>query len=445
MHRLLAALPALLLILPGVAGAEGDRGLALRRTPTVQAVDRMARSVVSISAAEPARERNPFALFDDPLFDDFFNRHLDDSRPPSAKRNLGSGVVVDSAGHVLTNHHVVAQASGILVGTRDGKEYPATLVGSDPQFDLAILKIDSPGAIPAAPIGSSDDLMIGEPVIAIGNPFGLSHTITTGVVSALHRAIRGERNTLYSDFIQTDASINPGNSGGPLINILGEVIGINTAIYRGGEGIGFAIPIDKARKVMGELIRHGRVQRGWFGIFIQDLNRGLRESFDYPAGGGVLVNRVAPEAKDGLAEGDIIVAFGGRDVSGMTQFAELAADHLPGDRVRTRVIRRGKEVEATLTCRKIEPGEAASLAWDLLGMSFEWRKGREGRRMEVGRVRKGSNAASIGIEPGDVIHEIDRKPLRNEDDLVSAMAGAVYRERIPLTLGRGNRLYRLAL
>ncbi len=445
MRRLLVALWIILPLLPASAGAQGERELAMRRTPTVQAVDRVARSVVSISAAEPARDRNPFSLFNDPFFDEFFSRHLDDSRPPSARRNLGSGVVVDDAGHVLTNHHVIAQASSIMVGTRDGREFPATLVGSDPQFDLAILKLDAAGSVPAAPLGTSDDLMIGETVIAIGNPFGLSHTITTGVVSALHRAIRGERDNLYTDFIQTDASINPGNSGGPLINILGQVIGINTAIYRGGEGIGFAIPIDKAAKVMDELIRHGRVQRGWFGIFLQDLNRGLRQSFGYPSGGGVVVSKVVPDRGGPVADGDIIVGLGGRDVSGMAQFAELAADHLPGDRVRARVVRRGEEVEVILICRRLEPTEARSLAWDLLGLSFEWRKAKGGRRLEVARVRKGSNAWEIGVEPGDVIHEIDRKAQQSDDDLVSAMAGVVYRERIPITLGRGNRIYRLAL
>ncbi len=159
----------------------------------------------------------------------------------------------------------------------------------------------------------------------------------------------------------------------------------------------------------------------------------------------MVVSKVVPDSSGPVGDGDIIVGLGGRDVSGMAQFAELAADHLPGDRVRARVVRRGKEVEVTLTCRRLEPKEARALAWDLLGLSFEWRKAKGGRRLEVTRVRKGSNAGEIGVEPGDLIHEIDRKAQGSDDDLVSAMAGVVYRERIPITLGRGNRVYRLAL
>ena len=247
----------------------------------VEAVEKHSPAVVNLSTE--IYENRPVSPFQrqgpDPFFDEFFNRFFGPAPERRyRRRSLGSGVLVDRKGHVLTNHHVVLRASEIHVTLVSGKEFSASLVGSDPASDLAVLKIELTEDIEPIPMGQSSDLMIGETVIAIGNPFGLSHTVTTGVVSALNRSLQAE-DQLYKDFIQLDASINPGNSGGPLLNIHGELIGINTAIHREGQGIGFAIPVDRVRRIMDDLVLYGEVQPVWFGMEVQNLNAGIRQFF----------------------------------------------------------------------------------------------------------------------------------------------------------------------
>jgi S1-C subfamily serine protease len=232
----------------------------LRRTATVRAVEKVGPAVVNITTERVVRRRSPFSGFGgDPLFDQFFRDFFSPRTRNQTVQSLGSGVVIDPEGRVITNEHVVARASRIRVSLADGREFEATLVGADPNNDLAVLQIDTEEELPWVAPGSSRDLLVGEPVIAIGNPFGLSNTVTTGVLSATDRSINTNGRTFHG-FLQTDASINPGNSGGPLLNAEGTLIGINTAIYQGAEGIGFAIPIDVARRVVAELIEHGEVQ-----------------------------------------------------------------------------------------------------------------------------------------------------------------------------------------
>ena len=220
-----------------------------RRTPLVVAVEKVSPAVVNIYTSEIGRSpRNPFRDFGNNLFDQFFNDFFYQNR--NNKKSLGSGVLIDREGYIITNEHVVARASEIHVALSDKREFEARVIGADIKSDLAIIKIDSKQFLPFVSMGRSDDLMIGEQVVAIGNPFGLRHTVTTGIISALNRNIKAGKNKVYIDFIQVDASINPGNSGGPLININGSLIGINTAIYQKAEGIGFAIPIDDAKRIV---------------------------------------------------------------------------------------------------------------------------------------------------------------------------------------------------
>ena len=267
----------------------------LRRTPVVKAVENTKSAVVSISTHEKVYERdNPFSSRQrDPFFDRFFEDFMDDRyrMKESVRTHLGSGVIIEERGYVLTNWHVIEKASAISVTTNDDKEYKAVLVGADRKSDLAVLKIESSETFKPVPLGDSDSILIGETVIAIGNPFGFSHTVTTGVISALHRSIR-ENDQLYEDFIQTDASINPGNSGGPLLNINGELVGINTAIYGEAQGIGFAIPVNTARRIVDDLVRYGEVRPAWIGLTVKGLTRPAAGQLGYTGSHGVIAAEV---------------------------------------------------------------------------------------------------------------------------------------------------------
>ena len=285
---------------------------SLRRSAIVVSVEKVSPAVVNISTMVTEKV-NPFFPFGgDDFFKDFFPEMFSREYQRSS---LGSGVIIDGEkGYIVTNHHVVARATEIKVITSNQKEYKGRSLGSDPRSDLAVIKIDANVKLPEAKLGNSEDLMIGETVIAIGNPFGLTHTVTTGVVSAIDRSVRAE-DRIYRHFIQTDASINPGNSGGPLLNIDGDVIGINTAIYQKAQGIGFAIPVSKAKRIVKELLRAGEVRPPWLGLDLQDLTPELKRHFALPAGGGgVLVSDVyrgQPRRSSGREEGRCRSGSGG--------------------------------------------------------------------------------------------------------------------------------------
>jgi Do/DeqQ family serine protease len=296
---------------PSAVGAidQRDRALVERMQQVfVEVAERLKPSVVNISTtqkAQPSRRqmepffRGPFReFFGEEFFERFFER-----------RSLGSGVIVDAKGYILTNNHVVEQADEIQVTLVDERTFQAKVIGTDPKTDLAVIRIEGAKDLKTATLGDSAKIRTGDFVIAIGNPFGLSHTVTVGVISATGRAGMGI--TAYEDFIQTDASINPGNSGGPLLNIDGQVIGINTAIVASGQGIGFAIPITPAREIMNQLIKEGRITRGWLGVLIQPLTPELARQFGVKTGEGVVVGDVlegGPAAKAGLKTGDVIQA-----------------------------------------------------------------------------------------------------------------------------------------
>jgi len=366
----------------------------------------------------------------DPFFEQFFGRV-----PPRVQRGLGSGFIINSDGYVITNNHVVDGASEIRVKLADGRELTGRVVGRDPRTDLALLKVDAHG-LPAIALGDSAALKVGEPVMAIGNPFGLEQTVTTGIVSATGRVIGGGP---YDDFIQTDASINPGNSGGPLINARGQVVGINTAILSrsgGSVGIGFAIPVNLAKPVVSQLAAAGHVTRGWLGVGIQPLTADLAKSFNVAGTDGALVTSVnegSPAAKAGLKQGDVIVEYDGRPVARAGDLPRVVAETPVGHAVSLKVVREGKPLTLTATVGRLEepreanaqpesPTPTLGLSGRTLTPSVAQQLGvREQRGVLVVAVRDGSRAEQAGIKEGDVISQIDHRPVATAEDLRQAL------------------------
>ncbi len=337
-------------LIPGLrAPAPGPR--AAGPVSYAEAVERAAPAVVNVYTAKLVRER-PNPLLEDPFLRRFFGRLLPESRP-RLQTSLGSGVIIDREGHILTNHHVIAGADEIEVALRDGRHASAKLVGSDPDTDLALLRIELP-RLPVAVLGDSRRLRVGDVVLAIGNPFGVGQTVTLGIVSAVGR--RGLGINTFEDFIQTDAAINPGNSGGALVDASGRVVGINSAIFSrsgGSLGIGFAIPTHIARTVAKELIAHGRVVRGWLGVQIQDLDPRLAESFGLRVAQGVVVAAVlrgGPADRAGLRPGDVILRIDGRPVRDAREALDRIAARRPGERIVLEGLRDGAPArwEATI-------------------------------------------------------------------------------------------------
>jgi len=358
--------------------------------------------------------------------------------PPREERVVGqgSGFIISRDGYIMTNNHVVSGADRVTVRLLDGRQFQAEIVGTDPHSDVAVVKIDG-GDLPVLPLGDSDSLEVGEWVLAIGNPFGLSHTLTAGVVSAKGRSRVGI--TDYEDFIQTDAAINPGNSGGPLVNLDGKAVGMNTAIFSrsgGYMGIGFAIPINMAKGIADQLIKHGSVTRGYLGVLIQDLTPDLARSFGLKGRKGVLVAQVtegSPAEKAGLKQGDIIIGFGGKPVKEVTSFRNRVALIPPGTEEKITILRDGEKKTLTITVGKLPDGggETASAARTLekLGLTVKTltedmaeQLGYQGETgVVVTRVREGSLAALAGIKPGALIQEVNRKRVRNVEEFEEAL------------------------
>jgi len=310
-------------------------------------LSRITPGVVGVSVKGRVREENP--LLQDPFFRRFFNLPQQKQMQERETQATGSGVIVDAEhGYVLTNGHVVENATSIEVTTKDNRRFPARLMGRDPETDVAVMQISAQG-LPAVPIGDSDRLQVGDFVLAIGNPFGLGQTVTSGIVSALGRSGLGIEG--YEDFIQTDASINPGNSGGPLVNLQGQMVGINTAILApggGNIGIGFAVPINMARRVMDQLIRYGQVKRGRIGVEIQDLTPELAQTMNTTQTIGAVIRRVdpgSPAARAGLRSGDLVVAVDGIPVRSGTQLRNTIGLSRIGEQVALTVVRRGGSEE----------------------------------------------------------------------------------------------------
>src|SRR5881296_2625495 len=334
---------------------EAFSAVADRVTPAVVHVSTVPKKAPPGSAEEsPERFRE---FFGEEFYERYFRR-----RPREDARATGSGVLVDPKGYILTNNHVIENAQDIIVRLSDQRKFTARLVGRDPKTDLAVLKVDAPAALPAAELGDSDHLRVGQWAIAIGNPFGLDRTVTVGIISATARTRVGV--TQYDNFIQTDASINPGNSGGPLLNLDGKVIGINTAIVATGQGIGFSIPINQARDVMQQLIASGRVVRGWLGIAIQDVTDELAGTFGVREREGVLVAEVikgGPAEAAGVRQGDVIVELNGAPIKEVPELQRRVAAVAPGQPVKLKVIRDRKPVTLAVTVSEM-PGDEPVLA-----------------------------------------------------------------------------------
>jgi serine protease Do len=447
------ALGALLVFPSPASAAQPDA----RRTPVVTAVEKTSPAVVNIYTEQivetPFRSRSP--LGGNPFFDRFFDDFLATPRARKRERKaLGSGVIVDESGIVVTNEHVIVQATNIRVLMADEREYAATLVGADSDSDLAVLRIDldsaedlaeGPSKLPALSLPSNDDILIGETVVAIGNPFGLSHTVTVGVVSAVGRTIHAA-DIVYHDFIQTDASINPGNSGGPLINVEGRLIGINTAIHAQGEGIGFAIPIYRVRNIVDQILHHGHVQPPWIGLQIQDLTPKLAFHFGTGLGTGVLINGVdagSPAAQAGLERGQIITRAEGQPVPNSATFALATKGLTSGDFLDLRLLESGKSRKVTLTLVPIPDEVLVTFAWRGIGIAVQDHP--SGDAVIVSKVRSGGPAERIGIQRADAIAAVGGRPVTDTGSFQRAMATLRNSNNVLLSIVRGRRLYRATL
>ena len=430
-----------------------------RETPVVRAVQKVSPAVVNISSEFEVRYRtNPFTHFSrNPFYDNFFKDFFDRGVERLQKRtSLGSGVLIDGkAGFILTNAHVLAQTGTITATLLDEREFEARIVGVDPDTDLAVLRITTQEPLPAVEMGTSGDLMIGETVIAIGNPFGFSHTVTTGVISALNRSIRSE-DRVYNNFIQLDASINPGNSGGPLLNINGDLIGINTAIYARAQGIGFAIPIDTARKIISDLIKFGEVIPAWIGLTVQNLDPNLARYMKIPDSMGVVVQDVhpaGPARKAGIQPGDVIRSIGSQSVGSTDDYRDIMKKHAEGDSLDLRIWRDGSEWTQPVRAAVFPPALAMDLAYRILGIRVENLKtpnradlqspGSQG--VVITEVRDDAYLASIGAAPGDVIRRIDETTINDTSDFKRAIVKYRHKKSMVILLFRGQQGYYITI
>ncbi len=406
-------------------------------------------AVVNISTSQVVkfnrpRMRNPFGQQDP--FDEFFNNFFGRMPREQKRRSLGSGFIVSPDGYILTNNHVVEKADEVTVTLLDKEEFKAQVVGSDSKTDIALIKIEAKKKLPHVTLGDSEKLDVGEWVVAIGNPFGLGHTVTAGIVSAKGRIIGSGP---YDDFIQTDASINPGNSGGPLFNLRGEVVGINTAIIQGGQGIGFATPSQLVRPVFEQLKDKKKVTRGWLGVYIQRLTPEAAENLGLGDRRGALVSDVTsggPAEKAGIRSGDVIMAFNGKEIKDEHELPSIVASTVPGKKVDVRLVREGKEITLAVVIAEMEgePGKPAGRS-DLskdLGLTVQDITPEIAQHLDlqnakgvvVTGVGEGSPAEDAGFQAGDIIRAIIRKNQRNPIASTAEFAALVAKYKADKTI-----------
>jgi Do/DeqQ family serine protease len=425
--------------------APDERPSPNRRTPVVAAVEKVRGAVVNVSAEELVRIRVPSRAdsMAELLFGDFFERPR--FRKGYQVTSLGSGVIVSPDGYVLTNAHVVERGARFRVGLLDGRELLAKVVGTDPSSDLAVLRLESKERLPFAQMGRSEALLTGETVIAIGNPFGLSHTVTTGVVSAVHRNFKAGDRTLF-DFIQTDASINPGNSGGALLDIEGRLVGVNTAILGDrNAGIGFAIPIDRARRIAEDLIAHGEVREGYLGISVEDLP--AREGAPEGSSGGVRVTSVEPGSpgeRAGIRRGDQVIAVQGFEPSSAEEFRFRVRDLGIGQAARLELARNGGRVTTSVTAVDLPPERLMDLVSRRTGLSLGEERAQAGTFVVVTKVGRGSPGAEVGLQPGDLVREVNSAEVATLAEFRRAAARARRSGRLVLLVQRGYAAERIA-
>jgi serine protease Do len=449
-----------------LADANDDIALLSRSSKAFTSiVKKVTPAVVHIRVEKTLKSGGGFDRGDDfynnPFFEQFFGpqfRHQFPQHPRQFKQQgQGSGFIINKDGHILTNNHVVDGADTITVILSDKQEVKAKLIGADPQTDIALIKIDSNNDLPVVALGDSDALDVGEWVIAIGNPFGLSQTVTVGVVSAKGRNRVGIND--YESFIQTDAAINPGNSGGPLLNIHGEVVGINSALYTrsgGYMGIGFAIPINMVKTIESQLNAKGKVTRGWIGVAIQDIDENLAKSFNLEKPEGILVSEVqegSPAEKAGLKEGDVLLRLNNRDLADVNDLRNTISLIPPKTQVTLQITRDGKKKDIEVTVGEL-PANLSKLTKDAegksalkpFGLSFqnitpeitEQFGYKRDQGIVVGEVEPGSAAAMSGLKPGLLIEEVDKQRVHNLKELDKILQKSNNPKRILLRVRSGN-------
>lgn len=405
----------------------------------------------------PDEKSDPFRDFREFFGDEFFDRFFRPRFPEGEYKiqGLGSGLIVDGEkGYIITNNHVVEDADELKITLGDKREFDGKVVGTDPHTDIAVVKIDGKN-LPSAKLGDSDTIRVGQWAIAIGSPFGLTQTVSVGIISATGRANVGV--AAYEDMIQTDAAINPGNSGGPLVNIKGEIIGINTAIFTrsgGYQGIGFAIPINMVKIVMKDLIEKGKVTRGWLGVVIQDIDPALAKSFNVTVTEGVLVSDVqenSPAKEAGFERGDIVIEYDGRPIRDVNHLRNTVAQTEVGKKVKVKVLRDGKEKELTVKIGE-QPAElfaavpGAEPTGKDLGMTVQNLTKELARSLGieedsgviVSEVQPGSPAAMADIREGDLIKEVNRRKVTNVTEFKKALSEGDREKGILLLVKRGE-------
>jgi serine protease Do len=424
-------------------------------------------AVVNISTTQVIKGPHhglPSPLSPDPSgkpnsLDEFFERFFGDNRPQREVRrsNLGSGFIIDKDGYIVTNNHVVENATDIKVSLFDMEEFDAKVVGSDPKTEVALIKIEAQRGLPIVPMGDSDKLRVGEWVVAIGNPFGLGQTVTAGITSAKGRVIGA---SAYDDFIQTDASINPGNSGGPLFNLRGEVIGINTAIVPSGQGIGFAIPINLAKGILAQLREKGRVTRGFLGVQLERITPEMAHLFGLGHLRGALVADVQPNSpgeQAGIQKGDVILEFNGREVTDMHELPRLVASTPPGSEAGVRLVRHGRQRMLQVNIGDMPEEPRQVLGGDTPGEELGLTVGElqaEGARdlnprnlpgVVVTEVEEGSPADEAGMSRGDVILEVNRQKVTNLQDFRTVLSRPTDAKSVLFLIRQGDSTVYVAL
>jgi len=430
--------PAIPSARPAAAGAAVDR-----RTPVVLAVERAGPAVVSISTETLVR--NPY--YGGSLFDFFAGEAERRPRERYVENSLGSGVIVDPRGYVVTNAHVLAAASRITLSLLDGRQVEGEFVGSAPEYDLALVKISQPGVYPALSVDFREPLYPGETVIAIGNPFGLSNTVTVGILSGTHRRVEsgGEQ---YTDFLQTDAAINPGNSGGALLTVNGDLIGVNTQIDARGQNLGFAIPVARVRKVFDDLVRFGHVQQAWLGLSLEALDADpvVARHLAVPGRRGLLVTSIvdgSPAARAGLLAGDVVLEVDGEAALDAEQFDTILRRVKIGESVPVTAWRNGKRATFPVDAETFPLSRGEDLLWQALGLRVAGE--RQGRGLMLTDVREGSEASRIGLRRGLLLLGMDGERLGTPEDAYRGLIDRMSHDGVLLAISDGRDLYRVPL
>ncbi len=425
-------------------------------SPIADLVEKVSPAVVNIDVEGTVTRTMNRGIPNDPFFREFFGDIFREYTRKVPMKGRGSGFIVSADGQILTNNHVMDDADKITVTFSDGKTREAKVIGKDPTFDIAVIKVDGKN-LPTIEMGDSDKIRVGETLVAIGNTLGLGlePTVTVGVLSARNRSVHVQ-DFNYDGFLQTDASINPGNSGGPLLDMHGRVIGINTAIIASAQGIGFAIPINMAKQVMNDIVTYGKVRRGQMGVYLQPITEDIASAFDLKDTKGALIADVVPDSpaeKAGLKRGDVITKFDGKDVEDSVKLSAAVRQRMAGDKIQLEVIRGGRTMNFSVTLTEVDSPVADASTTEKMGFSVavltpELRKelnlSERDRGLAVTEIEPKSPAARSGLRRGDIILQADRQDVSTPGELFKII-GNSKRNKVPLLVQRGGRTLYLSL